>query len=234
MIAHKDVLAHTRDVLAERTIWLASDNRAAVAWSTKGSATSVTARASLLRFNALHQRTYRYVARNHYIPGPVNVMADDASRRWDLSEEQLLSHFNTHYPQALSWQIRTLPSATNATLTGALSRKRAIPGSHINAMPPPPQHGSCGRPSVPASASTPIPWRPVTQSLFSNSSPTGIVPALSAPGRRPVRTRTVEDALRAVGQTYAGMGTADPRMNRHGEVDFRITSLPPSSVAQGR
>ncbi len=40
-----------------------------------------------------------------------------------------------------------------------------------------------------------------------------------------MRSRTVENALRAVGQTYAGMETADPRMNRHGEVDFRITSL---------
>ena len=180
MIAHKDVLARSRDI-AERTVWLASDNRAAVAWSTKGSATSVTARASLLRYNALHQRAYRYVARNHYIPGPVNMMADDASRRWELSDDQLLSHFNTHYPQALSWQIRTLPRATNAILTGALSKKRAIPGSHINAMPPPPQHGSCGRPSVPASASTPMPWTAVTQSLFSNSSPTGIAPARSHP-----------------------------------------------------
>ena len=27
-----------------------------------------------------------------------------------------------------------------------------------------------------------------------------------APGRRPVRTRTVEDIVRAVGQTYASMG----------------------------
>ena len=46
-----------------------------------------------------------------------------------------------------------------------------------------------------------------------------------APGRRSVRTRTVEDALRAVGQTYAGMGALDPRLNRHGELDFRLTAL---------
>ena len=54
MIAHKDVLGTTHDV-RERTLWLASDNRAAVSWSTKGSSTSVAARAYLLCLNALHQ-----------------------------------------------------------------------------------------------------------------------------------------------------------------------------------
>ncbi|KAI2513453.1 hypothetical protein MHU86_927 [Fragilaria crotonensis] len=46
-----------------------------------------------------------------------------------------------------------------------------------------------------------------------------------APSRLGVRTRTVEDALRAVGQAYAGMGAADPRLNAHGDVDFRLTTL---------
>ena len=79
IIAHKDVVAHAIDT-RERTIWIASDNRAAVSWSTKGSATSITARAYLLQFNALHQRHHRFVARHHYIPGAVNAMSDDASR----------------------------------------------------------------------------------------------------------------------------------------------------------
>jgi hypothetical protein len=79
MIAHKDVLANAFPV-AETTLWMATDNRAALAWSSKGSATSVAARSYLLRFNALHQRTYRYVAVHDHIAGRVNVMADDASR----------------------------------------------------------------------------------------------------------------------------------------------------------
>ena len=45
------------------------------------------------------------------------------------------------------------------------------------------------------------------------------------PSRGPVRTRSVEDTIRAVGQTYAGMGAADPRLNAHGAIDFRLTSL---------
>lgn len=170
MIAHKDILAHSRNV-AGRTIWLASDNRAAVAWSIKGSATSVTARAELLRYNALHQRAHRYVSRHPYIPGPVNVMADDASWRWDLSDQALLTHFDTHYPQATSWQLWTLSPATNVSLTGALSNKRAPSASPPNARLLLTPLGHCGRPSVPASASIPSAWTSQTQSLFSSSSP---------------------------------------------------------------
>ena len=43
-----------------------------------------------------------------------------------------------------------------------------------------------------------------------------------APSQKPVRSRTVEDALRAVGQGFARMGSKDPRLNASGGVDFRI------------
>jgi len=46
-----------------------------------------------------------------------------------------------------------------------------------------------------------------------------------SPRRRPMRSRNVEDTLRAVGQAYAGMGAADPRLDVHGKLDFRLTSL---------
>ena len=47
---------------------------------------------------------------------------------------------------------------------------------------------------------------------------------LAASGQ-PGRSRTVEDTIRAVGQTYAGMGAKDPRVNAQGKLDFRLTSL---------
>jgi hypothetical protein len=47
---------------------------------------------------------------------------------------------------------------------------------------------------------------------------------LQASGR-PVRSRTVEDAVRVVGQAFARMGAPDPRMNAFGDVDIRLTSL---------
>ena len=43
-----------------------------------------------------------------------------------------------------------------------------------------------------------------------------------APWGRPVKSRTVEDALRAIGQKYASLGTKDLRKDSTGAIDFRI------------
>ncbi len=74
----------------ERTTWIASKNRAAVSWSAKGSSTSMASRAYLLRFVVLHHSKHRFsVARNQNIPRPINTMANDASRHWDLNHTYL-------------------------------------------------------------------------------------------------------------------------------------------------
>ena len=49
-----------------------------------------------------------------------------------------------------------------------------------------------------------------------------------------MRSRTVEDTVRAVGQAYAGVGTSDPRMNAHGTLDFRLTFLYQASQGEIR
>ncbi len=157
MIAHKDVLAHAHDI-REQTIWLAGDNRAAISWSDKGSSMSVAARAYLLRYNALHQRHYRYLSRHHYIPGPVNAMADAASRRWDLSDSDFLTHFNTVYPQDISWTLHPLANATKSALTGALCKTRRRHGFLGSAPPAPTPVGNYGSSSAPALISAPIDW----------------------------------------------------------------------------
>jgi hypothetical protein len=43
-----------------------------------------------------------------------------------------------------------------------------------------------------------------------------------APSGHPVSSQTVEDALRAVGQTLTTMGADDIRLNNHGKIDFRL------------
>ena len=180
-IAHKAVLAHHHAV-AERTLWVAGDNQASLAWATKGSATASSARAYLLRLNALHQRYHRYVALQDYIPGPANVMADDASRRWDLTDVALLTHFNASYPQLTSWTMLPLPAPILSSLTGALCRKRCAPASLRIANTPPPAPGPSGRPSAP-------PWpsdlisvtSPATPSLSYKSLPISIARAVSPP-----------------------------------------------------
>lgn len=46
-----------------------------------------------------------------------------------------------------------------------------------------------------------------------------------SPSRRPVRARTVEDALRTVAQTFTRVGADDPRLTPLGDLDFRLASL---------
>ena len=141
MLAHRDVLPCDRDI-AERTVWINADNRAAVSWSTKGSATSVTARAYILRFASFHQRAHCCVVHSQYMPAPpVNVMAGDASSLWNLSDSDLLTHFNSAHPQALSWQMRTLSPGTNAWMIGSLSRKHSRAACLPNATPLPTSEG---------------------------------------------------------------------------------------------
>ena len=200
IIAHKDIATACLDMRERTTLWIASDNRAAVAWSTKGSSTSISrvfhlhhARAYLLQYNALHQHQHRYIARHHYIPGPVNAMADDAGRRWDLTDDELLTHFNIHYPRAVSWTLRLLPSATNTAVIGALLRKqRRHDGCLASATPTPARLGVCENTSAPLSKFIPRPSEEhripclYYSSLLSNTAQTRSLPAvtLSAFGQR--------------------------------------------------
>ena len=43
-----------------------------------------------------------------------------------------------------------------------------------------------------------------------------------APSQREVRSRTVEDAIRAVAQKHTSLGTKDPRKDTHGSTDIRL------------
>ena len=184
-IAHKDVLAAARHV-QERTIWLAGDNRASLSWATKGSATSSSAWAYLLRLNALHQRAHRYVARHHFIPGTLNTMADDASRLWHLTDMQLLTHFNSSNPQPTSWQLHHLEPSMHSALTGALCKKRCVPAALLSELPPRIPHGASGRPFAPLWASNPaLPVSAETRYLFSCCLPIATDTESSTPAATP-------------------------------------------------
>ena len=43
-----------------------------------------------------------------------------------------------------------------------------------------------------------------------------------APGGHPVRSDTIKNVLRDIGQTYRSMGAADIRLDRHGRTDFNL------------
>jgi putative SOS response-associated peptidase YedK len=70
-------------------------------------------------------------------------------------------------------------------VTGALSRRRFVPGSLLSDAPPKTPPGASGRPFAPASATTPASRELPTVSLFSNSLPTGTARASLLPAASP-------------------------------------------------
>ena len=53
----------------------------------------------LLHVSSLHQCHFRYKPELYHILGIANTMADDCNRLWHLNDSQLVSYFNTKYPQ---------------------------------------------------------------------------------------------------------------------------------------
>ena len=205
-IAHKDVLASTRHV-HEHTLWVAGDNKALLSWATKGSATSDRARAYLLRLNALHQRAHCYVVRHHFIAGTDNSMADDASRLWHLNDSELLTHFNSTYPQSTSWELRQLGAHMLSALNGALFKKRCVPACLLNAIGPVKPPGGSGRPFVPISASLPTFATPLgTRYLYLNSLPTFTEPVRLHPAASPSHLARWEKPYEAWDRRFPGCG----------------------------
>ena len=174
-IAQHDVLAHSQQV-HHATIGTCTDNTPALAWQTKGSTTTTGPAAYLLRCQALHQRHFRYQKVLGHIPGTLNKMADDASRRFDLSDEDLLTHFDSTYPQDQPWQQRQLRPAMHSALICSLRKQRPAPESFLQQPTDATEDGSSGRPTAPSSAWTPTSAPKPTQCRSSWSTRTGSVP----------------------------------------------------------
>ena len=149
-VAQHDVIAHTAQV-AEATLSTLHDNTPTVFWNRKGSTTTEGPAAYLLRLQALHARQYRYVPLHDFIPGHLNRMADEASRRTSYNQTELLTLFNSQFPQPKQWRACTLRSEMNSALILALHRKRCEPTSWQNESVLPKLIGDCGWSSVPRS-----------------------------------------------------------------------------------
>ena len=165
VLAGNDILAQAVDV-TEVTTGTGTDNLAALSWSTK-KAVSVTGPASyLLRLMSLHQRAFRYQLRSFYMPGPANSMADDCSRLWHLSDDELLAHFNLHYPQKEPWQICHLRPEMFSALISALSCVRQPPQAILGEASPARTSGTSGLHSA-----LPSGWMIPASQASSTSSP---------------------------------------------------------------
>jgi hypothetical protein len=121
-VAQHDVLAREVEV-REATILNFSDNTPTFYLQRKGAVSSAGPAPCLVRIQALHQRQHRYVPTFDYLPGPANVMSDDCSRRWDLTDAQLLHHFNSYYPQTQPWRLCQLSKQMHSGLISALLMK---------------------------------------------------------------------------------------------------------------
>ena len=95
-VAHNDVLPSMANIVST-TVSSCTDNTLALYWTKKGSTSTSVPSAYLLQLQALHQQHYCYHSRTAYIAGTANVMADDCSRLWHLTDEQMLTHFILHY-----------------------------------------------------------------------------------------------------------------------------------------
>ena len=177
---HDDVAAHCWDV-RERTLKSATDNLATLFWyRRRGSVTTTSPTATLLRQHAMHQRYHRYIALKDYIPGPMNTLADDASRLTHLSHADFLTHFNTVYPQATPWHLYLHKPSMISSAISALRTQMSPLASFLREPQPPQLTGTSGTISVPPSVSL-LPYKtsPIPSRIY-KSSPTGTVPASSA------------------------------------------------------
>ena len=199
-IGQLDVLAQAADI-REQTIHNLTDNTPTLYWHRKGSTTTTGPAAYLLRLAALHQRHHRYLAQHDYIPGPSNVMADDCSRLWHLTDTQLLAHFESHYPQRQPWQLFPLREQMHSALISALFKRRSEPECALNEPVPTIAIGPSGRSSATPTLSTLSYATSRTQSPSSRSSDSSIETDVSPPATTPSelalwRTRSVQWARR--------------------------------------
>ena len=119
LLAQLDLMASVTPV-TYATIHNKCDNTPAVSRVRKGAVNAEGPAALLCDWACLHQRQHRYCHLASYLPGELNVMADDASRLQHLTDAAFLAHFQQHYPQHAPWTLLHLKPETNSQLTSAL------------------------------------------------------------------------------------------------------------------
>ena len=169
-LLHLDCAAQVFDT-RERTILSKGDNLNTTHWERKGSTSTESAAAFLLRLFGIHQRFHRYVPRFDYISGPSNHLADALSRYFDLPLSDIYSQYEYLFPQSHGFQVWTPPSGIVSSIISALRKKQSPREFLLVAPPPPSRTGTSGSVSAMKWASTPLskPSRTKYQSYKSSS-----------------------------------------------------------------
>ena len=178
LIGGHDVCAQNYDV-RHRNITTCCDNTPSVSWSLKGSVSRDSPVAYLLRLLALHRRFYRFVSTVTHIAGDKNLMADDASRLWQLSDTELLAHFNSTYPQDRSWRLVALRPQMHSALISSLCKRRSTEGLFPPVQKQTKVASVSGKSSVGPTTWTPSSIKYGTRCRFSKFLPVGLKAASS-------------------------------------------------------
>jgi hypothetical protein len=171
-IAQFDVLAQHCDVHSH-TVHNLSDNAATVAWQQKGAASTSGPVAFLHRLHALHQRHHRYLSLHDFITGVANILSDQCSRIFHLTDSQLIAHFNSSFPHTMYWQMCPVQNETLSALISALLARKTDLVLLLNDPKQRMRIGSAGKNSVSCTQSTRSCETVTTQSPSSKSLPNG-------------------------------------------------------------
>ena len=219
---HVDVAASTLDV-RERTIRSSTDNAATLFWARKGSVTTTSPTATILRHLSLHQRFHRFVNQLDFVAGTANSMADAASRLFHLNDRDFLTFFNSTFPQTVPWRLCTLPPTLISAGISALRMQTCSPASFLPPLKPRQLNGQSGPTIVHPYPST-LPFKTVPiPSLSSRCSPT----ATAGDSSTPVGARSVVAPLKVP------YGALAKRLRQWGPRTLASTPTAMSTIGSG-
>jgi hypothetical protein len=154
-LIHLDCISQCYDV-RERTVLSKGDNLSTTFWERKGSTSTNSPPAYLLRQFGMHQRFHRYVSRFDYISGPSNPIADSLSQNFSLNWSDQLSDIMPFLPQHALPQVWTPSKQVISAVISALLRKQSNKESLLVAPPVQSPTGISGKISQVNWASTPF------------------------------------------------------------------------------
>jgi hypothetical protein len=98
-VLHQDVLVAQHANVEGEMVHTFCNHMPAAYWRQKGSVTNTNATTSLLHHAAFLRQCQRCYHQHQHISGDDNRMTDDASQKWNLSDQNFLTYFNSTYPQ---------------------------------------------------------------------------------------------------------------------------------------
>ena len=171
-----DALVQTFDA-RKRTAVSKGDNLNATFWERRGSTTTDSSPAYLLRLFDIHQRYHRYLPRFDYLAGLSNHVADALSRDFHLTWPDIAAKLSPLLPQSPGFQVWTPAPSFVSAVVSALLRKQSPRESLLVVPPPVLDTGRSGSTTATSWASTPFSKPSATKCRCYKSSSSEFAPA---------------------------------------------------------